>query len=148
MLYHVSAPHTSHDISNDSGLAATDVHGVVACMTVYQRTRLTRESDHRVVYRVVINTGEAVVKCVAEGVGTKVSVLGRMNYSCLLCLCGLCVHLEMLEFVGNSALSDWLHDGGRLLEWMNNQVQVAFDMAGGLNAQMIRKLWARKGTWR
>jgi hypothetical protein len=127
-------------------MAATDVRDAVACLTVYEYDELETAiagfvAEQRIgglsVYYAVINDDEAVVKRVAGGVGAEVAVLGRVNHSCLVRLCGLCVHRGnthhlVFEFAGNGALSDWLHSGRRVLGW-KNRVLVAFDMADRLN---------------
>ncbi|CAL4923318.1 unnamed protein product [Urochloa decumbens] len=123
-----------------------DVRDAVASLTVYEYGELERATEgfaeeRRIggssVYRAVIDGDEAAVKRVAGGVlGAEVAVLGRVNHSCLVRLRGLCVHRGdthlVFEFARNGALSDRLHGGGRALGW-EQRVQVAFDVADGLN---------------
>jgi len=126
-------------------MAALDVRDAVASLTVYEYGVLERATagfaeERRVgdssVYRAVINGAAAAVKRVAGDVGAEVAVLGRVNHSCLVRLCGLCVHRGdthlVFEFADNGALSDWLHGRGRVLAW-RQRVQVAFNVADGLN---------------
>ncbi|KAM3206833.1 hypothetical protein ACQJBY_062166 [Aegilops geniculata] len=129
---------------------AVDVREAVWSLTVHDYGDLERATsgfseEHRIgnssVYRAVINGGAAAVKRVPGddmGAETEVNVLGRLNHSSLIRLSGLCVHggntYMVFEFAENGALSDWLHvhAGGEVLGW-SQRVQVALDVAGGLN---------------
>uniref|UniRef100_A0A0A9BII4 Protein kinase domain-containing protein n=2 Tax=Arundo donax TaxID=35708 RepID=A0A0A9BII4_ARUDO len=130
-------------------LAASDVRGAVESLTVYKYSQLEKATagfseDRRVsgtsVYRAVINGDAAAVKRVAGDVSGEVGILNRVNHSSLVRLSGLCVHRGdtylVFEFAENGALSDWLHGGGgggnNTLRW-RQRVQVAFDVADGLN---------------
>ncbi|VAH98805.1 unnamed protein product [Triticum turgidum subsp. durum] len=129
---------------------AVDVREAVWLLTVHDYGDLERATsgfseERRIgnssVYRAVINGGASAVKRVhGDDVGaeTEVNVLGRLNHSSLISLSGLCVHggntYMVFEFAENGALSDWLHvdGGGEVLGW-SQRVQVALDVAGGLN---------------
>ncbi|KAF7093154.1 hypothetical protein CFC21_095583 [Triticum aestivum] len=128
---------------------AVDVREAVWSLTVHDYGDLERATSgfseeqrlgNSSVYRAVINGGAAAVKRVPGddmGAETEVSVLGRLNHSSLICLSGLCMHggntYMVLEFAENGALSDWLRfNGGEVLGW-SQRVQVALDVAGGLN---------------
>ncbi|EMS52321.1 Proline-rich receptor-like protein kinase PERK14 [Triticum urartu] len=128
---------------------AVDVREAVWSLTVHDYGDLERATSgfseeqrlgNSSVYRAVINGGAAAVKRVPGddmGAETEVSVLGRPNHSSLICLSGLCMHggntYMVLEFAENGALSDWLRfNGGEVLGW-SQRVQVALDVAGGLN---------------
>uniref|UniRef100_A0A0E0LDN7 Protein kinase domain-containing protein n=1 Tax=Oryza punctata TaxID=4537 RepID=A0A0E0LDN7_ORYPU len=132
-------------------LVDVDVRDAVGSLTVYEYAELERATarfaqEQRIgnssVYRAVINGNAAAVKRVAGDVGIgEVSVLGRVNHSCLVRLFGLCVHhgdtYLVFELAENGALSDWIHagggdNGGRALAW-RQRMQVAFDVADGLN---------------
>ncbi|CAN6271768.1 unnamed protein product [Urochloa humidicola] len=131
-------------------LAASDVRWAVEALTVYKYSELEKATagfaeERRVpggaaVYRAEINGDAAAVKRVAGDVSGEVGILMRVNHSCLVRLSGLCVHrgdtFLVFEFADNGALSDWLHGGGgggsRTLRW-RQRVQVAFDVADGLN---------------
>uniref|UniRef100_J3MG00 Protein kinase domain-containing protein n=1 Tax=Oryza brachyantha TaxID=4533 RepID=J3MG00_ORYBR len=134
-------------------VADADVRDAVGSLTLYEYGELETATagfakEHRIgnssaVYRAVINGDAAAVKRVAGDVGAEVSVLGRVNHSCLVRLFGLCVHRGdtylVFELAENGALSDWIHAGGdggrgrgRALSW-RQRMQVAFDVADGLN---------------
>lgn len=126
-------------------MVAGDVRDAVASLTVFEYGELERATagfaeERRVggssVYRAMINGDVAAVKRVTGDVSAEVTVLGRVNHTCLVRLCGLCVHRGethlVFEFAENGALSDWLHGRGRALGW-KQRVQVAFDVADGLN---------------
>ncbi|XP_044361927.1 protein LYK5-like [Triticum aestivum] len=128
---------------------AVDVREAVWSLTVHDYGDLERATsgfskEQRIgnssVYRAVINGGAAAVKRMPSddvGAETEVNVLGRLNHSSLVRLSGLCMHggntYMVFEFAEKGALSDWLHvDGGEVLGW-SRRVQVALDVAGGLN---------------
>ncbi|CAL4970870.1 unnamed protein product [Urochloa decumbens] len=140
---------TSSSLSATRSLAASDVRGAVEALTVYKYSELEKATAgfaelRRVapgrgaaVYRADINGDAAAVKRVAGDVsGEVVGILMRVNHSCLVRLSGLCVHRGdtylVFEFAENGALSDWLHGGAASLRW-RQRVQVAFDVADGLN---------------
>ncbi|KAM3196104.1 hypothetical protein ACQJBY_071996 [Aegilops geniculata] len=128
---------------------AVDVREAVWSLTVHDYGDLDRATsgfseEQRIgnssVYRAVINGDAAAVKHVPSddvGAETEVNVLGRLNHSSLIRLSGLCMHggntYMVFEFAENGALSDWLHvHAGEVLGW-SQRVQVALDVAGGLN---------------
>ncbi|KAF0931420.1 hypothetical protein E2562_004548 [Oryza meyeriana var. granulata] len=130
-------------------VADVDVRDAVGSLTVYEYGELERATagfarEQRIgnssVYRAVINGDAAAVKRVAGDVGVEVSVLGSVSHSCLVRLFGLCVHRGdtylVFELAENGALSQWIHaggdGGGRALAW-RQRMQVAFDVADGLN---------------
>ncbi|KAL6630002.1 hypothetical protein ACP70R_029767 [Stipagrostis hirtigluma subsp. patula] len=139
---------TSSSSSGARPLAASDVRGAVESLTAYKYSELEKATagfseDRRVpgtsVYRAVISGDAAAVKRVAGDVSGEVGILKRVNHSSLVRLSGLCVHRGdtylVFEFAENGALSDWLHGGGgggNVLRW-RQRVQVAFDVADGLN---------------
>ncbi|XBI76286.1 hypothetical protein VPH35_069544 [Triticum aestivum] len=118
---------------------AVDVREAVWSLTVHDYGDLERATsgfleEQRIgnssVYRAVINGGAAAVKRVPGddmGAEAEVSVLERLNHSSLIRLSGLCMHggntYMVFEFAENGALGYWLRPG----------VQVALDVAGGLN---------------
>ncbi|KAL6888821.1 hypothetical protein ACP4OV_009847 [Aristida adscensionis] len=137
---------TSSSSSGTRPLAASDVRIAVESLAVYKFSELEKATagfseDRRVsgtsVYRAVIHGDAAAVKRVAGDVSGEVGILKRVNHSSLVRLSGLCVHrgdtFLVFEYAENGALSDWLHGGGdRVLRW-RQRVQVAFDVADGLN---------------
>jgi serine/threonine protein kinase len=137
---------TSTTSSATRSLVASDVRGAVESLTVYKYSELEkatagfaeeRQVPGTSVFRAVINGDAAAVKLVAGDVRDEVSILMRVNHSCLVRLSGLCVHRGdtylVFEFAENGALSDWIHGGGgSTLRW-RQRVQVAFDVADGLN---------------
>ncbi|EES04677.1 protein LYK5 [Sorghum bicolor] len=139
---------TSSTSSGTRSLVASDVRGAVDSLTVYKFSELEkatagfaeeRQVPGTSVYRAVINGDAAAVKLVAGDVSGEVGILMRVNHSCLVRLSGLCVHRGdtylVFEFAENGALSDWIHGGGgggTTLRW-RQRVQVAFDVADGLN---------------
>ncbi|KAL5207076.1 hypothetical protein ABZP36_031511 [Zizania latifolia] len=139
---------TSSSLSAARSLMAIDVREALDSLTVYKYPELEKATagfseERRVagtaVYRGVFNGDPAAVKRVAGDVSGEVGILKRVNHSSLIRLSGLCVHRGdtylVFEYAENGALSDWLHGGGGLggaLGW-KHRVQVAFDVADGLN---------------
>ncbi|KAF7046035.1 hypothetical protein CFC21_055090, partial [Triticum aestivum] len=128
---------------------AVDVREAVWSLTMHDYGDLERATsgfsgEQRIgnssVYRAVINGGAAAVKRVPGddvSAEAEVSVLGRLNHSSLIRLSGICMHggnmYMVFEFAENGALGDWLHvHGGEVLGW-SQRMQVALDVAAGLN---------------
>ncbi|OAY65277.1 Protein LYK5 [Ananas comosus] len=142
-------------------LISSDVRNVIESLAVYEHGELERATgffgeEHRIkgsVYRGVINGDSAAIKRLKGDVSNEINILKHINHSNVVRLSGFCVHdgdtFLVYEFADHGSLADWLHhhhrphphdgssnewsSGGRgYLSW-KQRVQIAYDVADGLN---------------
>ncbi|KAJ3671409.1 hypothetical protein LUZ60_007488 [Juncus effusus] len=142
----------------ETSVNSSEVRTIIESLAVYKMAELERATENfseefRIegssVYRGKINGDFAAIKRIKGDVSNEINILKHINHSSIVRLSGFCLHhgetYLVYEFAQNGSLSDWIHKrktrpisntntdiGPFDLTW-KHRVQIAYDMADGLN---------------